>query len=375
MRFGDPTEPADADLATDSHRARFARRLLELTDLPAAIVAEAIGAESTAALDALLTRIFAFDAAGLRKRRLASERRAAATLDGGVMWTESFWQPNDISGTLGYLASRGIPGVVEVTDGRYRRIVRTSAGDAIAEVSVDTPANDDVGRLRLRLAAEVVPAGPGELLALSDAVRRLFSLDSPPPGSIDALTADPVLGPHVQAEPGRRLAGAWDRFETAIRIIIGQQVTVAAASTLTGRVVERCRDDTLDHQLDHQVSKGLIAPFPSAAEVAAADLVDIGMPGSRVATIQRFATAIATGDLDLDAAPTVADLCTVKGIGPWTAELIAARVLGKPDAFPPKDLGLVRAYEAMGGAEPVEAAAERWRPHRASSIPYLWARA
>lgn len=367
---GAPPEVVDC-----ARRARFARRLLEQTDLPVSTIAAAVGAPSAAALEAMLGP-FGFDAAGLRGHRRAAERDAAAGLDGAIAWTEPFWRPNDVEGTLGYLASRGIPGVVTVADGCYRRVIRTSAGLAVAQVEAIDDLTADVGQLRVRIEAPNVPAECGELLAISAAVRRLFALDSPAPTAIEALTNDPVLGPAIAAEPGRRLAGAWDRFETAIRIIIGQQVTVAAASTLTGRVVERCAAAGGPALI---ATDGLTAPFPSAAVVAAADLADIGMPRTRIATIGRFAAAVADGTVSLatitSLEDTVAMLCEVKGIGPWTAELIAARVFNDPDAFPPKDLGLRRAYEAMGGTEPVEVAAERWRPDRAAAIAYLWARA
>lgn len=355
-------------------RARFARRLLEQTDLPLATIATAVGAASAAELGDLLA-VFRFDADELRSHRFAAERDAAAALGGGVAWTEPYWLPNDIDGTLGYLAGRAIPGVATVVDGRYRRLIRSSAGLAVVEVAVIGELNPDVGQLRVRIEGGVVPGGVGELLDISAAVRRAFALDSPAAADVNALIDDPVLGPFVTAEPGRRLAGAWDRFETAIRIIIGQQVTVAAASTLTGRVVERCSASVAAAA----TGDGLRAPFPTAQNVAAVDLADIGMPRTRIATIGRFAAAVADGTVDLATnSPldeSVAMLCEVKGIGPWTAELIAARVFNDPDAFPPNDLGLRRAYEAMGGEEPVEAAAERWHPNRAAAIPYLWARA
>ena len=133
---------------------------------------------------------------------------------------------------------------------------------------------------------------------------------------------------------------------------------VAAASTLAGRLVERAGALTAD-------------------ALAAADLTDIGMPASRARTITNLAQAVVSGDVDLASSAPLeqvgAELTSVKGIGPWTAQLIAARVLRQPDAFPPKDLGLRRSYERLGGTEPVEVAAERWRPWRATAIAHLWA--
>lgn len=359
-------------------RARFARRLLEQTDVPIASVATAVGLPSVAELERLLA-VFGFGAQELRRRRFAAERDAAAAMDRGaasVTWTEPYWQPNDIEGTLGYLATRAIPGVAVVVDRRYRRVIRTSVGLAVVEVQSAGEVNADVGQLRVSVESSNVPAADAELLAISASVRRAFALDTPAASALAVLIDDPVLGSFVSAEPGRRLAGAWDRFETAIRIIIGQQVTVAAASTLTGRVVDRCRPSV---RLPPSADGGLTAPFPAAAEVATADLAEIGMPRTRIATIGRFAEAVVDGSVNLaTTAPlpeSVAMLSAVKGIGPWTAELIAARVFNDPDAFPPKDLGLRRAFEAMGGNRPVEMAAEHWRPWRAAAIPYLWARA
>ena len=181
----------------------------------------------------------------------------------------------------------------------------------------------------------------------------------------------------MRRQPGLRLPGAWDRFETAVRIIVGQQVSVAGASTIMGRLVERCGE-----VVDVALPGALRFLFPSAATLASADIHGLGMPRARAQTIVRFASAVASGEVDLSGvAPldeTLEGLEALPGIGSWTAHLIAGRVMGDPDAFPAGDLGLRRsAGRLLGRTDPcsgpeLDTLAEAWRPYRATAAAYLW---
>jgi AraC family transcriptional regulator of adaptative response / DNA-3-methyladenine glycosylase II len=185
------------------------------------------------------------------------------------------------------------------------------------------------------------------------AVRRLLSLDVDPTEAAALLCHDPVLADLVRARPGLRVPGAWEPFELVVRAVVGQQVTVAAARTLLARIVVRC---------------GVDGRFPTPAELLAADLDGIGMPGARIATLR----AVAGAGVD----PTdAASLLAVRGIGPWTAAYIAMRA-GDLDAFPVGDAGLRLAAGRLGlpvGPKQLVERAERWRPYRAVATVHLWA--
>lgn len=324
-----------------SHVGHMAQTLLAHTDLSLDAITTGVGLGSRPELDDILDR---------------PVTKARAAVDGtrpGVVIPLPYWPGVDIDTTLAYLASRAIPGTESVEDGAYiRKVTTESGGSATIRIA---PAQRHM--LELELEDRASFDGRGELLTLATKCRQLFALDEPLASSAVGVSTDPILGPLVDTNPGLRLAGTWDPFETAIRIVVGQQVTVAAASTLAGRIVDRF--GTLD-----------------PATLAEADLTGMGMPGSRARTISNLAAAVVDDTVNLRSISTlarsVADLTAVVGIGPWTAQLIAARVLRHPDAFPPKDLGLMRAYERLGGNESVESAAARWQPRRAAAIAYLW---
>lgn len=265
---------------------------------------------------------------------------------------------------LSFLGARAIPGVEAVVGDCYRRSITTGKGPAIIE-------------------ARLAPHGHALLLScdqplgdLSDRLHRQFDLHADPAVIDGQLSADPMLAPLVAALPGLRVPKAWDIFELAIRAIVGQQVSVAGATTVTGRIATRFGtpmpggDDTLTHV------------FPTPEQLAEADVASTGMPGKRARTINGFAAAVASGDVvlgdveDLDS--FVEGLCALPGIGPWTANYIAMRGLGLADAFPIGDLGLVRAFEARGESlshPQLTARAEAWRPCRAYATMHLWASA
>lgn len=213
--------------------------------------------------------------------------------------------------------------------------------------------------------------------AICARVRKMFDLDTDPAEIGRHFSGDRHLGTLVAAEPGLRLPSAFDPFEQAVRAIVGQQVTVKAAVTITRRLVERLGCD-LPRSCPSEAD-GLLKLFPSASAIAAAELENIGMPGKRVATLRHLAAAVADGALELridhGADELVKRLCDLPGIGQWTAQYIALRGFGDADAFPVGDLGLLKApVWGEGGisARALQARAEAWRPWRAYAAVHIW---
>jgi 3-methyladenine DNA glycosylase/8-oxoguanine DNA glycosylase len=210
------------------------------------------------------------------------------------------------------------------------------------------------------------------LIDVVERVRRVFDLGADPLRIATHLRRDGRLRPIVGKLGGLRVPGAWDPFELAVRAILGQQVSVRAATTLAGRLAARFGTPVA-------LGPGLTTLFPTPAMLADAPIETIGVPRARAATIRTLAEAVASGQLAFDASDgteALAErLCALPGIGPWTAQYVAMRALGEPDAFPAGDLG-VRA--ALGnGAGPIAAKdaatiAEAWRPWRAYAVMYLW---
>ena len=261
---------------------------------------------------------------------------------------------------LGFLAARAVPGIEVVADGTYRRNVRLE-GHVGAIAIRRAPSRDS---LLLTLAPALIPA----LMPLVAHVRRMFDLDARPDVIARVLAADPILAPLVRAQPGLRLPGAIDPFEASVRALLGQQVSVAAATTLAGRFAAK-------FGTPHAGGDGLERVFPTAAEVAAQSIdaiAKIGLPGARAAALHGFATALATGALklggELDA--FVAAAVALPGIGPWTANYLAMRALHLPDAFPAADLGIKKALDAT--PREAEGRAEAWRPFRSYAVMHLW---
>jgi AraC family transcriptional regulator of adaptative response / DNA-3-methyladenine glycosylase II len=210
-------------------------------------------------------------------------------------------------------------------------------------------------------------------------LRRVFDLDADIAAIDEHLARDPALRARVLARPGLRVPGAWDPFELAVRAVLGQQVSVRAATTFSGRIVA-----ALGRPLAHEGDVDARGPrpsvlFPTPKTMAAADVGSIGLTKARAATLRALAAAVARDDRLLRSHETLDDtiqaLCALPGIGPWTAQYIAMRALREPDAFPASDLGLLRAMETKAG-RPTPAAlterAERWRPWRAYAALRLW---
>jgi AraC family transcriptional regulator of adaptative response / DNA-3-methyladenine glycosylase II len=301
-----------------------------------------------------------------RRGRARAAGVAATTLTARPL-ALPFATPFDWDALLGFLAARAIPGVESVEDGRYRRRFATGAAHGIVEVRLAPDARS------LHVAIEGDRDAEADVLAR---VRRLFDLDADS-AAIDAhLARDPLLRARVRARPGVRVPGAWDGFEVAVRAVLGQQVSVAGATTIAGRLVAACGAHA------GHAGGSCSQAFPTPLAVATCDLSQIGLTRARAASLRGLGAAASADpslfavDVDLDTA--IAKLVALPGIGPWTAHYVAMRALRHSDAFPASDLGLLRALAVDGvrpGAAALLALAERWRPYRAYAALRLWTQA
>ena len=296
---------------------------------------------------------------------------------------EFFRRPFDVRGLLEFFAARALPGVEAVDSERlvYRRTIDRAtlgaeAGDGVgcrhAVLQADFGGDRHV-RVRVRAAGERT-IGRADRKAISRRVRRLFDLDANPDAIASRLGGVPELATDSRVVAGLRIPGAWSSFETAVRAVLGQQISVAGARTLAGRLVE-----ALGSELPPALrSEALERVFPKPDRIASFDLRTIGLPASRARALGDLSARVASGELRFGAHPQEVRrrLLALKGIGPWTVEYVAMRALGDRDAFPASDLGLRKAVDraAPPSGEELEAMAEAWRPFRAYAAILLWRR-
>ncbi len=346
-----------------TRRVQLAKKLIDETDLPMARIALDAGFPSVRRFNATIRRIYGRSATALRRADgAAGGRRAGAR---ALRVQLAYRPPLDWRRLLAFMGPRAIPGVERVDGVRYRRALRFAEAAGIVEV------RPIPGRAALELI--VPPTLAPHLLAIVHRARRVFDLGADPREIVGHLRADRALARRLGRRRDVRVPGAWGGFELAARAIVGQQISVRAATTIAGRIARGLGTPlaTPDGAITHA--------FPEPAQVADADLVALGLITSRARTLAGLAAAVARGDLDLDLAPglesAVAGLTALPGIGPWTAQYVAMRALGEPDAFPAGDLGLRKAM-ANGGAPPSAAALEKrseaWRPWRAYAAMLLW---
>jgi AraC family transcriptional regulator of adaptative response / DNA-3-methyladenine glycosylase II len=344
-----------------AQRAQTARILLETTTLSVTDVAFAAGFHSLRQFNATVREVFASSPSELR----AKARRFGRAEDSGALPLRlPHRAPLDAHELIAFLGTRAIAGVEEVLDGVYRRSLRLPHGPGVVELR---PAERHI-HASFRLA------DPRDLAAAIQRSRALLDLDSDPQSVADALGGERTLAPIVRAARGRRVPGAVDGDELAVRAVLGQQVSVRGARTLAGRLVVRY-GERLERPLG-----AVTHVFPPAHALAEADAAALAMPLSRRRALLALADALASGELVLDGGADRVDarrkLLALPGIGPWTADYIAMRALRDPDAFLPGDLGVRKALERLGHrARPANALAlaERWRPYRSYAVVHLWA--
>ncbi len=342
-----------------TRRLHFAKRLIDDTTLPMSQVAVAAGYGSVRRFNEAFRS--AYGRAPRELRRLSGGDRA--TVGGALTVRLPCRLPYRWEDVLRYFRLRAIPGVETVADGCYRRALATDGGQAIVEVC-----EDPAGGLRLSLGD--VP--PRQLYEVLCRARDVFDCDAPIDDIAAVFAGDARLRPLLDRQPGVRVPGAWDGFELTVRAILGQQISVRAATTIAGRIVARYGTPLA------APSRGLSHLFPAAGALRRARFGDLGVIRSRAETLRRLASAVAAGDIDFDPLQDREEfrrrLTSIKGIGDWTAEYVMMRALRHPDALPAADLGLVRALRPGRRVTPAALArrAESWRPWRAYAAMLLW---
>ncbi|MFG2988739.1 AlkA N-terminal domain-containing protein [Streptomyces sp. NPDC048257] len=349
-----------------AQRAQTARLLIETSELPMGDVAFAAGFSSIRAFNDTVREVFALSPSDLRERATKAGRTkdTPPRIPGTISLRLPFRAPLNPDNLFGHLAATAVPGVEEWRDGAYRRTLRLPHGTGVVAL---TPQPDHIG-CRLALT---------DLRDLTIAISRcrwMLDLDADPEAVDEQLRSDPLLAPLVDKAPGRRVPRTVDAAEFAVRAVLGQQVSTAAARTHAARLVTAYGEPVEDPL------GGLTHLFPSPQALAGLDPESLALPRSRRGTLTTLVSALADGSLplgiDSDWEAARARLAALPGFGPWTTEVIAMRALGDPDAFLPSDLGVRRAARELGlPSTPVAltARAAGWRPWRAYAVQYLWA--
>ncbi|RAV08343.1 DNA-3-methyladenine glycosylase [Mycolicibacterium sp. GF69] len=345
-----------------AQRSQTARVLIETTELPFSDVAFASGFSSIRQFNDTVRAVCDLTPTALRQR--ARHRFGRTTGDAGALSLRlPVRTPFAYEGVFGHLAASAVPGVEEVRDGTYRRTLRLSHGNGIVSL---TPQPDHV---RCELALD-------DFRDLATAIarcRRLLDLDADPEAVVDALGSDADLSALVAKAPGQRIPRTVDEHELAVRVVLGQQVSVKAARTHAGRIAAAYGQPVTDAE------GGLTHVFPAIGHLAEIDPTHLAFPKSRQRSLTSLIDALASGDVVLDAGSdwnrARERLRSLPGIGPWTAEVVAMRGLGDPDAFPATDLGVRVAAEQIGlPADPrsLTERSVRWRPWRSYVTQHLW---
>ena len=349
-------------VVAQTRRIQLAKQLLDESPLPMIRVAETAGFQSLRRFNTAVQSVYRRAPRELRRQAQNGDSIVPAYLELSLAYRPPFhW-----AALTDYLKARAIPGVEVVTRESYRRSFLADNLTGVLEV------RPDKGRhaLRLRFPARFARHVPAFIVL----VRQIFDLDADPAAITADLSRDPALAPLIRQRPGLRVPGAWNGFELSVRAILGQQVTVRAASTLAGRIAR-----ILGYSVWEPEPDGPQRVFPRATLLAEADLTVLGLTRERAGTIRRLARAVCDGEIQLDPAAGPLELADrlrrIRGIGDWTLQYILMRVARDPDAFPAGDLGLRRA--AADGPRPLpekrlRERSEIWRPWRAYAAMHLW---
>jgi len=339
-----------------TRRLHFAKKLIDETSLPMSQVALASGFGCVRRFNAGIRKVY--HRTPTQIRRLA--RQTAPQPENQYFFRLRFRPPYDWNVMLNFLAARATPGVEAVDLGSYRRSISLDGSHGYFEVSLD--------EANVALAARVQFGNPRSLFYIVERIRAMFDLNADWAAIMRGLRTDPVLAQRAAAHPGVRVPGCWNGFELAVRAILGQQITVKGATALAGRIA-----NTFGQPFS--AGKNLTHLFPPPEVLADAKLASIGMPGARAETIRALARAVCDRRINFEGVVNsdafLTQLCEIPGIGKWTAQYVAMRALGEPDAFPSSDLGLLRALSVSSPRE-LEQRAESWRPWRAYAAMYLW---
>lgn len=355
-------------VVAQTRRVLFAKQLIHDTSLPMTEVALAAGFNSLRRFNEVFHDSFHRPPSSIRRKSTMNVPDVA----GGTVVRIRYRAPYDWDSMLEFLRARVIPGIETVENNTYQRSVEIGGKCGFIEVK-HLPRKES---LCVTIHFPAVQA----LQEIVNRVRRLFDLGADIETIGEHLSLDKDLGPWVTKRPGLRAPGGWDGFELAVRAILGQQVSVQAARRLAGELValhgRPLRRDT-------SRPAGLTHVFPTARHIADAADLGLGMPQSRLKTLKEIAQATVDDpglfQLSENVEQAIAKLTAVPGIGDWTAQYVALRIIREVDAFPASDIGLLRGAEKVLG-EPVTPKsltlrAEAWRPWRAYAAQHLWAAA
>lgn len=351
-----------------TRRVHFAKKLLDETPLPCSQVALAAGFGSLRRFNAQIQRTYLRTPTQLRKKRSGSpagrSRRHSTEIGQAsaecYRLTLAYRPPFDWAALIAFLAARATPGVEAVEASCYRRTIAIDG--QTGSIQISQAATKPAIELEVRFPDSRV------LLVIVERVRRMFDLGADPATIAGHLAGDVLLGPILKRHPGIRTPGAWDGFELSVRAILGQQVSVAAATTIAGRLAKRFGTAVdADHGLDRI--------FPTAEQLASAPIEEVGVVSARAETIRVLAQAVRAGTVTFATTLASRDVTQVlqalPGIGAWTAQYIAMRALGEPDAFPSGDL-ILRRVAGVVTPRDLDHRSETWRPWRAYAVMLLW---
>jgi AraC family transcriptional regulator of adaptative response / DNA-3-methyladenine glycosylase II len=348
----------------NTQRIQFAKKLLDETRLPITQVAFAAGFGSIRRFNAAFRKAFGGTPTDMRRRDRETPTQASDSFKCAL--SLPYRPPFDWEGMLTFLRFRAIPGVECVTSDSYIRTVRI--GETKGSMTIHRHAK------RAALVAQLRLSDSNRLMEIVERIRRIFDLDANMEAIYAVLNRDPLLKKAIAKHPGFRLPGAWEPFEIVLRAIVGQQISVKAARTICGRIIERA-----GKVFESQANRGLKFFFPTIDELLRADLTGVGLTEKRHTYLLALCKSILTDDAILAVGGRLPDLIQqltdLPGIGDWTANYIAMRGLGEPDAFPANDLGIIKALvgeEKRPSRNRILERSQNWRPWRAYAAVYLW---
>jgi AraC family transcriptional regulator, regulatory protein of adaptative response / DNA-3-methyladenine glycosylase II len=339
-----------------TRRLHFAKKLIDETTLPMSQIAVASGFGCVRRFNAGIREIYHRTPTQIRRLVRQTDVQSANQ----YFFRLHYRPPYHWQGMLAFLAARATPGVELVEGNSYRRTISLNGRNGYFEVSPD--------ETRAALLVRIGFGDPHLLFFIIERIRAMFDLSADWAAIVQSLKSDPALVEAVEADPGLRVPGCWNGFELATRAILGQQITVKGATALAGRLAS-------SFGKPFREARGLTHLFPSPEVLADAKLGAIGVTGARAETIRALARSVCAGKIKFEGVVEsdafLDRLCEIPGIGMWTAQYVAMRALGEPDAFPSSDLGLLRAL-TLGSSRELERRAEAWRPWRAYAAMYLW---
>jgi AraC family transcriptional regulator of adaptative response / DNA-3-methyladenine glycosylase II len=334
----------------------FAKKLIDETSLSMTDIALASGFGCVRRFNAAIRNTYKRTPTQIR--RLAHQEIVAPANQ--YLFSLRFRPPYHWKSMLAFLAARSTPGVEIVERGCYRRSISINGSHGYFEISLAEGGES--------LAVRVQIADANLLYLIVERIRNMFDLNADWAAIEQGLSADQALTPRIRKSPGLRIPGCWDGFELATRAILGQQITVKGATTLAGRIAKSYGQSV-------STGEGLSHLFPTPKVLSDASFTAIGLTEKRAGTIRALARAVCEGKISFDRVVDTEVLLTqlreIPGIGPWTAQYVAMRALGEPDAFPSGDIALLHALNLKSSRE-LEKRAEAWRPWRSYATMYLW---